>query len=583
MGRTPGDLRRGVWEVVFWGAVALLPVGLWLWMDVVDTHPYWLVRGDSEQDMAYTAWAWWRYGVMDDRHPGVPVFLIHGWLFGLLGGKFESIPAFLFWSHGLVALTRSLTIFLWAWWARQRASLGWVLIALMVWMSHPTFLSFAEVINTDSYLPVLGLWLLTLAWITLDEPNLLKVSLLGIGSGLLLAVKFSTLPLVLAIAVSLVIKAMRSSWWYVLAYGLLGGGSFVFFGTYPQISIKKAFDLAYFFLHRPDSGWYIYSARQFYYVWKHVLTLRDFYWLGSVLMMGGFWAWWIWTIARERTILREEFPRHLLFALSLAALIYTLGAQAKEDIPHLRYVLSLGYRIRNTYPPTLVLPLLVLWIGQGERIRCVFRWRLLLVYGIVAGLLAWGGFLVERRKVYPWMWSLHVQTQSMLDRYTGPGRIAFWTTKGFPIVGEAAFHWEGNYQPGKGLFSLELLTRFPRYTLFNLRAIPRVLEQIGPPPQEPTPEACTSLQRKAGRESLDGSLFESDREFPLLPGFDEGMPPRWVVFWTWEAKHQWGITDLDLWWALCAYGYPQEIGRIQYNNMEWVVFLMKYNSEGILR
>ncbi|NPA07262.1 MAG: hypothetical protein GXO54_07690 [Chloroflexi bacterium] len=539
----------------------MLPLGLWLWMDLVTPHPYWLARGDSEQDMSYTARALFAGAAHDYRHPGTPVFYVHTGLYALLGGRFESIPAYLFWSHGLVALSRGMFAVAWWRWARRQVGRGMASLGLAVWFAHPTFLAFAELLNTDSYLPLLGLGFLSAAWAGFESPDERTALGLGLLAGFLLSTKFALAPLVasvgLVLGVALPTWVMRGRAWAL--YTLATATGFVVFATPPRFGITQAWQLLVHFLGRTDTRWYITRPQQFYYVWRRVLATHDIYWLVPAMAWVGLLIW-AWVVRPPRAHSRARRARSALLGLLALAWLYTLGAQSKADAPYIEdAILSLGYRIRNTYPPTLGLALLPLWLGRQARPRRGF-WAVFAGLWIGVGV-AWGGFLLERGHTYRVLAALHDATQVMLETYTDEGRIAFWTMKGFPIVDEAAFHFEGNWPAGRGLFTAELIQRYPRYTLFLLRNIPEARAQY-PPPAEWDGSACPQQRPRA--------------TVPLFEGQSLGVRPRWVAYWTWEAEELWHVTLREVLWALCAYGNPRVVAQPQVGRMQWVVIEMRY-------
>ena len=556
--------------------LALLPLALWLWMDVYASHPYWLVRGDSEQDMAYTAWSWWAYREMDYRHPGVPVFLLHGWIFGMLGGTIETIPKFLFWSHGLVALFRTVMVIAFMVWAKRRKiPFSLAVVTVLLWMSHPTFLAFAELLNTDSYLPVLSLLTMMLAWDFFDNPSIFRSFLLGISGGILLSTKFSAFPLIAAISGAVGIRLLvnlkeRTVWHQVLLFITVLIASFSVMASYPQAP-GYAWPLVRFFLSRADVGWHITSLSQFANVWKHVLHWQDLPWLGVFIL-------YITVVALFGLVLGKnvfskdmniaKMQKTLYIVLLLIAWIYTFGAQVEEPSVF-RYILSIGYRLRNTYIPAFGLIWSPLWIYAVSKTTWE-KWRKALLFiSLAAMAMGWGTFLHRRSQVYRLLEHLHIQTSVMFvtngvffdERYP----IAVWTTKGLPIVNEAAFHWEGNYHPGKRRFTAQILQHFPDYWLFDLRAIPPLLETLPPPPtEEDFAQQCRQLYSKYGDVRAQDPIF-------LKATRIQHRYPTWIAYWTWEAKQAWHLTEDEIRWSLCLYGYPEVITRTEMDSMEWVV------------
>ncbi len=558
---------------VQWGALLLLvvlPLLLWGWMDTYRPHPYWLVRGDAEQDMAYTAWAWVRYGLMSYRHPGTPIFLLHGALFRLLGGGMDDIPAFLFWSHGLVALLRSLTVVLWGLWARHKGiPFPWVVVTLVLWLAHPTALAFAELLNTDSYLPVLGLWFLTAGWELLEHPTWKGVAAVGVFAGLLLSVKFSTTPLVVAVALALGWRLLNRprQWGKPLLLVALALGTFLLLAPYPH-SPRWGVGLLKYFLGRGDV--HIQGAAALA-GWKKVLAFQDVYWLAALPVVYGMLTLGL-MLALYRLGRNDLYgpttAQGVLWALLFAAWVYTIGAQQKDLPPYMQFILNVGYRLRNTYPPSLGFVMLPGWLaltGVPRRRTWVLGAQMAV---LIVGMLSWGAFLQEREQVYRLLEAMHTAVQTAWRQASEGGEepMAFWSTKGLPIVDEAAFHWEGNLHPGRMRFSAEITRRFPGFVLFDLRRVPQALRLLPPKPSGRfSRQDCQALEAK--RAAWEGP--------PLLPSVSYGVYPRWVLYWDWEQRKALKVSTDEVRWALCLYGWPAKVGEFHLGAMRWVLLRLE--------
>ncbi len=571
------------WSSVEWGVLLLLaalPLMLWVWMDRYAVHPYWLVRGDAEQDMAYTAWAWVRYGLMSYRHPGTPVFLLHSGLFALLGSGIDAIPAFLFWSHGLVALARSVTVVLWGRWAsRKGIAFPWIVLMLALWMAHPTFLAFAELLNTDSYLPVLGLWFLSAGWDVLERPRWRNVLAVGLLGGVLLSVKFAAAPLVVAVGIALGWRLLKrpAQWGKPLMLGGVALTTFLLLASYPRSPVF-GLRLLKGFLTRRDVR---FQGMEAFARWRDVLAFQDVYWITTLPLVYGtlglLLLWTLYRLAHQREFFTARASQGVLWVLLMMAWLYTIGAQAKDIPPYLEYSLNVGYRLRNTYLPTLGFVLLLGWLVLfwKPRTRGVFFVGAQVVV-LSVGVLSWGAFLQERDQVYQMLGALHIAVRQNLQHFMDAEgeSVAFWATKGLPIVDEAAFHWEGNYHPGQGRFSEEISHHYPRFVLFALRRVPQELERL---PPKPGP----SFSREDCRQAYSAFEGSASPGAVLFPSVAYGVHPRWVVYWTWVEQKLLRVTTDDVRWALCVYGWSDVVTEFRVGKMVWILLRVEpFYEEG---
>ncbi len=338
--------------------------------------------------------------------------------------------------------------------------------------------------------------------------------------------------------------------------------SFVLLASYPASPIF-GLKIALRFLNRSDVGWYIFSIPQFIRVWKNVLAFQDVFWFGLPILYTALSFWVILHIYRDRRANNLSLPHKTLIGLLLLAWIYTIGAQPKEGVPYLEYILNLGYRIRNTYPPTLIFIFVLAWMARASSPK-TFRWTAVAVLSLF--VISWSAFLRERTFAYTLLQALHERVnQAIRENVPAGDVVGFWTTKGLPIVGEAAFHWEGNFQIGRGLFTEELRKRFPTYTLFNVRVLPQILQTV-PELREATSHDCDDLHGKG----------------PKNPELFYGPPPEWLFYWNWEIKALWRLDEETVYKTLCLYGHPNIIGYFRAGKMKWTIIHLappKYNEE----
>jgi len=306
--------------------------------------------------------------------------------------------------------------------------------------------------------------------------------------------------------------------------------------------------------------------------WRRVLALQDAYWVGTLPVIYGLSTLallgLLYRLWRSGERLSARTAQGVLWLLLVGAWLYTLGAQQKDLPPYQEFILNIGYRLRNTYPPTLGFVFLLVWLALvGKPGRRVLLAAQVMVLSV--GLLSWAAFLQERGQVYRLLWAMHTALRQTWAQEIGlqDGPVAFWTTKGLPIVDEAAFHWEGNYHPGRHRFSAEITARFPRFVLFELRRVPDVLRLLPPKPAGHfTRRDCRAAWEAGQAASAAAKLF---------PSVPYGGEPRGVSYWRWEERKALKVTPAEVRWALCAYGWPVEVSQFRIGEMRWVLLRLE--------
>ncbi len=565
------------------GLAVGIPGGYFLLFNHVLQRPYFLQRGDPEQDLFYIARvmatgrppSW--YG-----HPGTPVHYFLYNLYRFVGGE----PArFFYWAHFAVAMTLALAaLFLVRRLLRQvPLGVGWFALALA--LAQPTVLVFTEQLCVDSFLLPVVLVFVVLIWGLLSEEARLRQSVwAGLWGGLMLSIKMAALPIALAASVALTWRwgvASRWRWRSWLGYHAALVASFAFLAPFPQWD--RLIPIVLSLTTRADVKASL-SLIPLVKRWIAIIKPYDVYWLGVVwswegVVLGIGWVIFYWLRKERQWLFTSAGAQAVFLAVLVAGWGYTLLAQQRTGFWFTDQVLfNFGYLTRNIAPPTLAFPLAVIWLKEHGPWPGRLRWwnRALWGWGFFIWGMAVGGFTIEHAQVLTLLKRLSHMTQQRLQAHVTPGtRLAFFAGKGITLFGEASFHFEGNYARGQGLFTHELLARYPQYTFFELRdaALARaqwpLIEYRGKAAHRVPPPNCASIAGR--REEL---LTHLPREY--LWGFSEGIRPSIVAF-TWVEME--GVSRLTLSEALqilCTYGTPTQVETTWIGPIRWVIVEMTY-------
>ncbi len=566
--------------------LSILAVGIpggyfWLFNRVIQ-RPYFLQRGDPGQDLFYTARVMaagypppW-YG-----HPGTPV---HYFLYGLYRLAGGDPHRFFDWAQfaAVVALALAALFLVRRLLWRLPWGVGW--FALILVFAQPTVLMYSAQMGVDSFLLATVLVFTVLVWGLLDtgEPRLSQAIWAGLWGGLMLSIKMAALPIALAASVALTWRwglVSRWRWRAWLGYHAALVASFAFLAPFPQWD--RLIPIVLSLTTRPDVKTSL-SLVALVKRWIAIIKPYDVYWLGVVWSWEGVVMALGWMIYRR---LRQGYRWWLTTAGAQAIFLivlvvewgYTLLVQQRTGFWFTDQVLlNFGYLTRNIAPPTLAFPLAVVWLKEhGPEWP---RWwnRALWGWGLFAWSMAVGGFAIEHAQVLTLLKQLSHMTQQRLQAHVTPGtRLAFFAGKGITLFGEASFHFEGNYARGQGLFTHELLARYPQYTFFTLRdaALARaqwpLIEYHGEEAHQVPPPNCASIA--ARREEL---LTPWPQEY--LWGFSEGIRPSVVAF-TWvEMEGVSHLTLSEVLQILCTYGTPTQVETTWIGPIRWVIVEMTY-------
>ena len=465
-------------------------------------RPYFIYEMDAEPDYFYNAklivGGHLPRGV---HHPGTPVYYLGAALLRLAGTSLEAVPAFFRLAHAsaCVALFLALVFFRRRTGAPGAAAMFAALAAALAW---PTVYTYADFFAADSFVLPLALAAVALVRAVLrgeSERPAITLAAGGATLGACLATKMSAVPVVVASVTALV------------AWRWLGGRSerataprvraplLVFFSSltaayavFVAPVLDRIVENWVGTFSRPDTrppasgllgglgDGIVFLAR-----WNPLLV-------GGIVAVGLAYVLCLGAIVRRNGGLRgarHEIPEAILVGLMALGFLYALSASAEVSLPSTDPGMSAGgpepgVHFRNVAPAAAALPLLVLYVlehavpERRRRERTLARAVALFAFAALAVTLVGH---VRRRAVFIATRQQAIrETQAALERrVTPPARLAFWTGPSTDLLGEASFHFWGNYRYAEDGFDRELLAWFPRLTFFRGLREMRI-GQIGP-------------------------------------------------------------------------------------------------------
>jgi hypothetical protein len=150
-------------------------------------------------------------------------------------------------------------------------------------------------------------------------------------------------------------------------------------------------------------------------------------------------------------------------------------------------ILAFGYTLisvygAGTYTAILFMPFAIAYICQDSQARKMaaprngINWLVALI-GVITFGVACGGYLVHRAEFIQYMNNTLILTEGTIRSYADTGtRIAVWDGSPGNLLGEASFHFWGNYAYAREFFDEQLLKQYPEYTYLKLREVNRLIK-----------------------------------------------------------------------------------------------------------
>lgn len=500
-GRPAGSVRY----VCF--AALLAVVALSAVQTFVLPRPFYVWENDYDNGFYYNARALYHgLPIHNVEHPGTPVIVLERLLMTPTTARLDHMQSFLNELYLVVGLAYCASIGLFCLLVLRRFSAGVGALALSSLAAWPPFLMHMNYYCTDSFVLVVGLVAISGFWMLLESfprPSLRQVFFVGTACGACIAIKLSFLPFVLALEVATVVSLLRCDTRprlkIVNVLVLCSATAAAFLISIIPV-IYRLDEIVFHTLKRRDvripdealralgrSGWALL---------KESPAFVALFVVFSVLVLIG---------AMRRILLAKgETPpgangiegfddlAGLTFVILLScSFIYTLACAA----PDLVYSYSVGNSLRNASPSALVVPFMILHVARISagsrgvgRVSEAAKPRFLLAAALLVACLSIALHIVVRGEMIRGRLRDVVETKARLEELGRQyGLVAFWDKL---LMGEASFHFWGNYRYAGSYFDDELLDKFKGYSWLDLRDVQR-----GP---EPPPGAKATAAPRAG-------------------------------------------------------------------------------------
>jgi len=496
--------KRNRWILLC--ASVLAPMVFFLYTTFIAPRPYYVtfLGEDLEHNYYYVGrllQACQPIPVVDTFHPGTPVYYLSRLILSISGSGLESAQRFFNISYFLVALFTAAALFAFVYILLKDTPIGISTLALASIVAWPPFLRYFSFFGSNSFLVALGIPTIAFYWSNLENagrPHKTKLFLCGLGIGACLATKLAFVPVAIALLATsslqilISIRTNRRAWKSLMLMPLGSVLSFLLL-TAPRLARFHGTLMQIIF--REDIG--IQAARQ-------------------NILLGGF-------LQRFTSLVKDALPFTILMisatviSLCLLARFVYLRLMASRSGDTSRIVdgngerfdflsggvflalMMLGFAFttsatendvaekafRNVTPSALLVPFLILYC---YRLRCAARTsssieeKVPQVLMVAVGLVVMTSAVVthlNRRFEYSKDRKARIAgTMARLEMLAQPGtRIAVYDDEDRSLLGEASFHFWGNFNYTSGLFDRMILERYPKYAYFRLRDIDRIVRE----------------------------------------------------------------------------------------------------------
>jgi hypothetical protein len=426
------------------------------------------LEDDSENAVYYSARLLYAGQPIDQiTHPGTPIYYLAYLIMLVSGPDFEAVQHFFDLSHFAVSVLTAAALCALVWMLLEDFAIGVSVLALASIVTWPSFLTYLDYFEGDSFVVAFGLPTIAIFWSNLENgqsPNKIKLLLCGIGLGLCLATKLGFVPVGVALFVACSIQVVRSrianaeKWTALL---MLPMGAALTFLVFPAPIFGRLPNTILITLYRPDTrppSWDVPGSflKTFGLLLKVSLSL-------TVLIIAATLAF-LYLIATRvyrhmmasqnaesyRVAGREVFDYvsgGVFLSLMLLSFVYTMAASARGGG-------NPGMLLKNVYPSALVFPFLILYCyrlfslnGPSMNINGPGIQASLFVAGLVMSALAVSVHVDLRREFIEFHKLKIPKTRERLEELRQPGtRIAFWDGTPGDLLGDVSFHFLGQLQ-----------------------------------------------------------------------------------------------------------------------------------------
>ncbi|RME59107.1 hypothetical protein D6779_05060 [Candidatus Parcubacteria bacterium] len=569
-----------------------VPLVYYLTFTWVYPRPYYLQPADLEQDYYYNS----RLilsglppkGV---HHPGTPVHYLGAAILSFVGTDISRAQTFFDIGYLTIGIFSALGLGMLARVVLVNYPLSISVCALALLVVHPAFLSYSNQFGADAFIVPVGTMLLAALWKAIEQSGSERYSrrwwfIGAMLAGLALAIKLTFLPVVAAMLATRFVGLVASrksptqrvtfAFGELLIFALIILVSFVVFtipvlNRFPGILINL--------LHRHEA---VPPTSLKRIIWNWLPILQHPYWFLYFFYTGlAIVGLGIVIISRYAQLRKQKVNKvdkvvslkTTFLLISTLLFMYTCATVQREAHP-VNPWLDPGVMTRNILPSALFLPFVLLYIYDFFREQQEFSTRTHNVFsliGLIIFIVVFGGYVTQRSEFIDGMRLLVNQTQMELRKYASEGkRIAFWDGSPGNLLGEASFHYWGDYNYAHDLFDEELLSNFPDYTLFRLREVPAWLES---PPGDNENDNFSNWYYTWWQQHVTSPYF-TPRVQELFIGERKGIAPAVFAFPKRELRGKLRLSDVLGY--LDRIGEPQSIVETSIGPVQWIIVLMSY-------
>jgi hypothetical protein len=562
-------------------------------------RPFFVLSNDYDNGHYYNVRALYEgLPIHNVEHPGTPVFLLGRLAMTPSTADPANVGEFLSRMYVIAGAATCAGLALFCWLVIRPFPAPVAALALSTLAAWPAFLVHLNTFCTESF--VLGAGLVALAglWLVLEAfptPRIRDLAFAGAACGVALSVKLSFIPFVGAMAFAVVISVLRSQ----PPAAARVRGIFVFLVSLAASFLVAVLPVAHRLgeiilgtLHRPDVTPGSSTPGALATAFRVIVAEQPIFaalFATSMLLTIAIAVHGAARRVRERSKADVGFDGlgSLCFLLPVSgAFLYALACAAGE-MPAYD---SVGHSLRNASPAALAVPFAILCFHRLvvpdlpaflRPSQAVSRLVVLGAIALAATSVSW--HLSSRKEMILERSRIVAETRARFEELRqANGPVAFWDGSPGWRLGEASFHFWGNYRYAEGVFSGELRRAFPGMTWLHLRNI-RHLYGDG----SAVPPASGTSGRARWPAPLHGlltrwSAYKS--RFPLFPrarlelfaGESEGLLPGLLAFPEREARlevyDRLGLSRGELHAWLQARLGPLELRTELIGGTEWLLF-----------
>jgi hypothetical protein len=475
---------------------ALIPLVYFVLVTIIMPRPYYIQPADLEQDYYYGSKlvndGYPPYGI---HHPGTPIYELGALIMKISGDQIENTQTFFNISYFFIAVANIIALFVFSKVPEVKKKWGVLILALLMVVSLPGWLSYSHTFGADSFLTPVVLIMLSIFWISLDLSYLRRmIAWIGVSivAGLGLAIKLSVLPIWAAVVICSILFASlsrkkdkqehRGVWIQFILIPIISGISFLLFilptfARLPQIFIN-------FFqrdeIHLTVNLTIIKNIVSLLSTSPYLIPIYAMVIVSGIVLIISIGKSLHKSIRSKQPVDHKYLTKASLLLIMLICLGYSILGITVLEKDFITELFDPGITLRNSIPASLFLPFAILFIADpiSPKQTSSFKkeWAAAAL-GVAVFGCAWFGYLNHRLQFIQYEEQMVADTTSLIRAYSSSNaRVAVWDGSPGNLYGEASFHFWGNFNYAREFYDTELLAYFPDLTFLKLREIPQLPE-----------------------------------------------------------------------------------------------------------